>query len=220
MIEVYDSHEQSERVKRWLKENGGSMLLGLALAFGSLFGFKQWQLWNQSKHQQASAEYQLMVDLLDEGNLDAAVANYETLKDKYPGSAYTPFAALHMAKARLEAGQAELAVQLLEAAMQKARPEPVRIVARERLARVRLDQGEPQAALDLLDEAPVTAGFEAQFAEIRGDVYRRMGDIPAALRHYEEALELMETGVGNRSFLEIKIESLGGSAQPEGETSW
>jgi predicted negative regulator of RcsB-dependent stress response len=219
MIEVYDSHEQSERVKGWLKENGGAMVLGLVLAFGSLFGFKQWQLWDQSRSQQASAEYRVMVDLLTEGNLDAAVANFETLRAEFPNSAYTSFAALHMAKGRLEAGQVELAVQLLEQAMQEARPDPVRIVARERLARVRLDQGDAQAALELLDNAPSTAGFEAQFAEIRGDIYRELGDAAAALRHYTEALDLLESGVGNRPFLEIKIESLGGTAEAGGETS-
>jgi len=213
MVEIYDSHEQSERVKNWLKENGGAMVLGLVLAFGSLFGFKQWQLWNQSRHQQASAEYQIMVDLLAEGNLDAAVANYETLKEKFPKSAYLSLAALHMAKGRLDAGQAELAVQLLEQAMQDAQPDTARIVARERLARVRLDQGDAQAALDLLDGAPSTTGFEAQFAEIRGDIYREMGDLPAAIRHYTEALDLLEDRVGNRQFLEIKIESLGGNVE-------
>ena len=219
MVEIYDSHEQSERVKGWLRENGGAMVLGLALAFASLFGFKQWQLWNQGRHQQASAEYQVMVDLLAEGNLDAAVANYETLKEKFPKSAYLSLAALHMAKGRLDAGQVDLAAQLLEQAMQNAQPEPVQVVARERLARVRLDQGDTQAALDLLDNAPSTTGFEAQFAEIRGDIYREMGDAPAALRHYTEALDLLEDRVGNRQFLKIKIESLGGSVEAEGETS-
>jgi predicted negative regulator of RcsB-dependent stress response len=219
MVEIYDSHEQSERVKNWLKENGGAMVLGLALAFGSLFGFKQWQLWNQSRHQQASAEYMIMTDLLGSGNLDAAVANFETLKDKFPRSTYTTLAHLHMAKSRYEAGQVELAVQMLETAMQEARPEPMRTVARERLARIRLDQGDPQTALALLDGAPSSIGFEAQFAEIRGDIYRELGDAGAAVRYYSEALELLEAGVGNRQYLEVKIEALGGLEERQGENS-
>ncbi len=219
MVEIYDSHEQSERVKGWLKENGGAMVLGLALAFGSLFGFKQWQLWVEGRHQQASAEYAIMAELLAEGNLDAAVANFETLKDKFPKSPYVPLGQLLMAKSRYEAGQVELAVQMLESAMADARPEPVRIVARERLARVRLDQGEPQAALELLDGAPSVAGFEAQFAEIRGDAYQELGDIPAAIGQYQEALDRLEEGVGNRQYLVVKIEALGGTADSGGETS-
>lgn len=219
MVEIYDSHEQSERVKIWLKENGGAMVLGLALAFGSLFGFKQWQLWNQNRHQQASAEYMIMTSLLGAGNLDAAVANFETLKERYDNSPYTPLAQLHMAKSRYEAGQVELAVQMLENVMRAARPEPMRIVARERLARIKLDQDDPQSALALLDGAPSTAGFEALFAEIRGDIYREMGDIQAAVRYYNEALDQLEAGIGNRQHLEVKIESLGGSPEAQGEAS-
>ena len=97
MVEIYDSHEQSERVKGWLRENGSAMVMGLILAFGGLFGFKQWQLWEQNKVRQASAEFGLMVDLLAEDQLDAAVANFEVLKNEYPRSPYTSLAALHMA---------------------------------------------------------------------------------------------------------------------------
>ncbi|HET6592032.1 MAG TPA: tetratricopeptide repeat protein, partial [Xanthomonadales bacterium] len=58
MVEIYDQHEQSEIVKKWLRENGGAIVLGLVLAFGGLFGFRQFQFWQDSKQQQASAEYE------------------------------------------------------------------------------------------------------------------------------------------------------------------
>ena len=113
MVEIYDSHEQSERVKGWLQENGSAIVMGLLLAFGGLFGFKQYQLWEKSKAQMASAEYESMVGLLAEERLDVAVGNFEVLRKDYPGSAYTSMAALHMARARIESGQADLAVGLL-----------------------------------------------------------------------------------------------------------
>ena len=43
MSELYDTHEQGERVKSWLRENGSAIIMGLVLAFGLMFGFKQWQ---------------------------------------------------------------------------------------------------------------------------------------------------------------------------------
>ena len=61
MVEIDDTHEQGEIVKSWLKENGGAIVLGLVLAFGSLFGIKQWQIWDTNQRQQASAEYEVMV---------------------------------------------------------------------------------------------------------------------------------------------------------------
>jgi predicted negative regulator of RcsB-dependent stress response len=219
MVEIYDSHEQSERVKGWLAENGGAIVLGLVLAFGSLFGFKQWQLWQQNEQRQASVEYELLLEFLGEGNLDAAVANYETLKKGFEGSAYTALAALHMARARIEAGQTELAEQLLEYAMNQGEPAAVRSVARERLARVKLALGQADAALALLDAAQSAEGFEARFAEIRGDAARTRGEHAAAAEYYAQALDLLEAGTGDRAWLEIKLAAAKLAAGTTGDAS-
>jgi predicted negative regulator of RcsB-dependent stress response len=221
MSDLYDTHEQGERVKGWLRENGSAIVMGLVLAFGLMFGFKQWQAWQTSKRQQASAEYQVMASLISENNMDAAVANYQVLKSDFPKSAYTPMAALMMAKARLAAGQADLAVADLKYAMENARPEPLKTVARERLARLQLSQGHADEALKLIDEAPSSVGFEAQFAEIRGDAYAAKGDTDRAVENYQAALDKLEEGVGNRDLLNMKLQALTASVDnaelPEGE---
>ena len=209
MSDLYDTHEQGERVKSWLRENGSAIVMGLVLAFGLMFGFKQWQVWETSKRQQASAEYQVMASLIKADNMDAAVSNYEILKTEYPKSAYTSMAAMMMAKSRLIAGQLDLAANDLEYAMEHAQPEPVQVIARERLARLRLSQGDTDAALKLLDESPSAVGFEAQFAEIRGDIYMTNGEAEMAIASYQTALNELEEGVGNREILKIKLEALG-----------
>jgi predicted negative regulator of RcsB-dependent stress response len=211
MSDLYDTHEQGERVKNWLRENGSAIVMGLVLAFGLMFGFKQWQAWQTSNRQQASAEYQMVEKMIEQGNLDAAVSNYEVLKTEYPKSAYTSMASMMMAKARLNAGQAELAETALTHAMDNARPEPLKVIARARLARIKLSQGEPDAALALLDGAPSEVGFEAQFAEIRGDIYLAKGDNDKAIQSYQAAIDALEEGVGNRQLLTIKLEALGAS---------
>jgi predicted negative regulator of RcsB-dependent stress response len=209
MSDLYDTHEQSERVKGWLRENGSAIVMGLVLAFGLMFGFKQWQAWETSNRQQASAEYQVLVSLIEADKMDAAVVNYEVLKSEYPKSAYTSMASMMMAKARLQAGQMDIAATALTHAMNNAQPAPVRVIARERLARVRLSQGDTVAALELLDGAPSETGFEAQFAEIRGDIHLANGETELAIQSYQTALDSLEEGVGNRVFLTIKLEALG-----------
>ena len=124
MSDLYDTHEQGERVKNWLRENGSAIVMGLVLAFGLMFGFKQWQAWETGKRQQASAEYQVLVSFIEAENMDAAVPNYEVLKADFPKSAYTSMASMMMAKARLRAGQADLAVAALTHAMENAQPAP------------------------------------------------------------------------------------------------
>ena len=213
MSDMYDTHEQGERVKSWLRENGSAIVMGLVLAFGLMFAFKQWQQWETGKRQQASAEYQVLVSYLELDVMDAAVPNYEVLKSEYPKSAYTAMASLMMAKARLNAGQADLAAQALTHAMENAQPAPVKIIARERLARVRLSQGDTEAALALIDGAPSDVGFESQFAEIRGDIHLANGATKEAIESYQTSLELLDEGVGNRQFLTMKLEALGAESQ-------
>jgi predicted negative regulator of RcsB-dependent stress response len=212
MSDIYDTHEQGERVKSWLRENGSAIVMGLVLAFGLMFGFKQWQVWQTSKRQQASAEYQVMASLVKDNNMDAAVSNYQALKTDFPKSAYASMAALMMAKARMLAGQAELAASDLEFAMEHGQPEPLRVIARERLARVKLSQGDTDAALKLLEGAPSNVGFEALFAEIRGDVYVAKGETAQAIESYQVALDALQEGVGNRDLLNIKMQALSASA--------
>ena len=213
MSELYDTHEQGERVKIWLRENGSAIIMGLVIAFGLMFGFKQWQAWQVSKRQQASTEYEVLLGFIEADNMDAAVPNYEVLKADFPNSAYTSMAALMMAKARLQAGQYDLAASELRYAMATAQPEPMQIIARARLARLHLSQGDTGAALEALNGAPSEEGFEAQFAEIRGDIHLANGDTEQAIASYRSSLGLLEEGVGNRELLRIKLESLGAEAE-------
>jgi predicted negative regulator of RcsB-dependent stress response len=217
MSELMSEQEQGEQVKNWLRENGSAIVMGLVLAFGLMFGFKQWQAWETSKKQQASAEYQVLTSLIEANNMDAAVANYEVLKSDFSKSSYTAMASMMMAKARLEAGQTDLAATALTQAMNNAEPAPVQIIARTRLARLRLSQGDADAAVKLLDGAPSDLGFEAQFAEIRGDIHLANGDTERAIQSYQTSLDLLDEGVGNRDYLTVKMEALGAGLPPQAD---
>ena len=209
MVEVYDAHEQGEIVKKWLAENGSAIVMGLVIAFGGLFGFKQWQGWQETGRQQAAVEFEVMSNLLSAGQLDAAMANFQNLKDDYSKSPYTSMAALQFARARIEANQSDLAVGLYEYVMENGYPKAMKVVSRERLARVMLDQGDADTALALLDGATEITGFEARFAEVRGDIHYDQGRTEEAREAYLEALGLLEPGAGDRGFLEMKLESMG-----------
>ena len=217
MSELYSTQEQGEQVKNWLRENGSAIVMGLVLAFGLMFGFKQWQAWETSKKEQASAEYRVLTSLIEANNMDAAVTNYEVLKSDFSKSSYTAMASMMMAKARLEAGQTDLAATALTHAMNNAEPAPVQIIARTRLARLRLSQGDADAAVKLLDGAPSDIGFEAQFAEIRGDIHQANGDTELAIQSYQASLDLLDEGVGNRGYLTVKIEALGAGLTPQAD---
>jgi predicted negative regulator of RcsB-dependent stress response len=219
MVEIYDAHEQGEIVKKWLKENGSAIVMGLVLAFGGLFGFKQWQSWQVGNRQAASIEYGVMSQLLSTEQLDAAMANFQNLQDDYPNSPYTSMAALEMARARLEVNQADLAIGLYEYVVENGYPKALTVIARERLARVLLDQGQADQALAMLDGADDINGFEARYSEVRGDIYSAQGNIEEAIAAYLEALDQLEAGVGDRGKLVMKLESMGATIPEDGSES-
>jgi len=219
MVDIYDPNEQEKVVKKWLQDNGSAIVMGLVIAFGGLFGFKQWQSWQFNNKQQASAEFEVMSDLLTDGQMDAAMANFQTLQDDYAKSPYASLAALQMARARVEAQQPDLAITLYEFVMDNGYPKALTVVARERLARLMLDQGQPDEALALLDGASDISGFESRYAEVRGDIYYFQGKSDDAITAYLEALESLEAGVGDRNALVLKLESLGADIPEDGTQS-
>ena len=107
------------------------------------------------------------------------------------------------------------AVTMTTHAMNNAKPEPVRVVARERLARIKLSQGDTAGAMQLLDGAPSELGFEALFDEIRGDIHLASGDTDKAIQSYRESLAALEEGVGNSRILTMKLEALGATVSDE-----
>jgi predicted negative regulator of RcsB-dependent stress response len=216
MVEVYDAHEQGEIVKKWLSENGSAIVMGLVIAFGALFGFKQWQAWQINNRQQASVEFEVMGELLAAGQLDSAVANFQSLKDDYSDSPYTSMAALQFARARIATNQPDLAVGLYQYVMENGYPKALKVVARERLARVLLDQGQSDEALALLDTTEDITGFESAFAEIRGDIYFSKGQQEEALLAYQQALDTLQEGAGDRAKLVMKLESMGADVPEPG----
>lgn len=215
MVEIYDAHEQGEVVKKWLQENGSAIVIGLVIAFGGLFGFRQWQAWEAGKKQEAYAEFQVMSDLLSAGQIDAAMDNFQNLQDRFSESPYASLAALQMARARIEVSQPELSIKQYRFVMEKGRPIALRTVARQRLARLLLDQGEAEEALAVIDEVADAPGFAAGFAEIRGDILKTLGRNDEAVAAYRAALDALEPGVGDRATLVLKLEALGFTAEEQ-----
>jgi len=219
MVETYNAHDQGEVVKKWLQENGSAIVMGLVIAFGGLFGFKQWQSWQESNRQQASYEYEVMGQLLGQDQLDAAMTNFQVLKDEHSKTPYASMAALQMARARLEVNQADLAIGLYEFVVENGYPKAMKTVARERLARVLLDQGQPEEAMNMLNGADDVSGFESRYAEVRGDILFSQGRNDEAIAAYQESLDALEAGAGDRNKLVMKLESLGAEIPEDGSTS-
>lgn len=219
MVEIYDAHEQGEIVKKWLQQNGSAIIIGLVIAFGGLFGFNQWKAWQASSKEQAYAEFQTMNEFLTAGQLDAAMDNFQSLQDKHAESPYASLAALQMGRARIEAKQPDLALKYYRFVVENGHPKEIRTIARERLARLLLDQKQMDEALQVIQGEAEIAGFEARYAETRGDIFTALGQNQEAIAAYQEALDALEEGTGDRAALLLKLEALGVFSEDQESTS-
>ena len=62
-MEVYRTEEeQIEAIKRWWKDNGNGILMGIGLAIALVFGWQSWQQNSRSKGEAASTLFNQMQD--------------------------------------------------------------------------------------------------------------------------------------------------------------
>jgi predicted negative regulator of RcsB-dependent stress response len=214
-VELYDEHEQSERVRNWIKEYSSAIIIALILAFGSIFGFRQWQDYQANQQALAADYYRVVGDQLSAEEYDVAAAEFEAMREAVGGSAYAGLAGMRLAAAQVENGRLAPAEGIYREILDNRRLRPLWPVATLRLARVLEAQGESEAALALLDESAPT-GFEAAWAETRGDLMFERGRVEEARSAWQQARESRLADGSNTRLLDVKIDA---ATAATGETS-
>lgn len=229
-MEIYDQHEQSERVRSWLKDNAAAILTGIVIGLGAIFGYHQWQN-HQVRHAYTAAE------LYERARLDAAAAQTPAdpattgstpvadpegldavrsqLRNEYPKSGFAILAALEQAEAQLAAKDPAAARASLTWARDNSREPALTSLAALRLARLELADGQADEALKVVD-AMGSEGFVAQRAELRGDIHAVLGHTEQAKAAYAEA---RDAPGGDSPRLEMKLSQYGpvDAVAPAGE---
>ena len=208
MDELLDEHEQGERVRAWLRNNGAALIGGVVLGLGAIFGWKWWQQQEQAQREAAGQAYQDTVESIEAGD-PAAAAPIVAGLDAAP---YETLAALRLAQAQVSAGQADAAIATLRGV--SAEDPALANVVQLRLARLLVDGGKAEDALALLGDATQPATLE-----LRGDAEAALGRRDAARAAYEQALAGLETDSPQRQLLEIKLVAVGGTPPSDDDTN-
>lgn len=213
-FDVLDEHEQGELVRKWVRENWLSIVIGIGLGLILLFGWQQWRTHRAGRNMDAAVQYDTLSNDMTKKDYDAAKAIAAKLKSDYANTPYAVFAAMREADIATQKGDAETAYASLDWAWQHASIDALKAVVGVDLVRVQLARGKAQEALDVLDKLP-KGGFDAATAELRGDALAALGRKDDARTAYTDAIGKLDPGAPNRSFLEMKLSDLGVAAKAE-----
>lgn len=198
MTGLKTDEEKAEEIKLWWKNNGTSVLTGVALAIAGVFGWQQWQAHNVSQSEEASYLFsQISTDTAidKKGTLDKLLADYDS-------TPYAPFAAMEKAK---DATDNTAAIKALRLAADSDQVNVARI-AKLRLARALIIDNKFAEAGILLNKT-FPAAYISLVEELKGDLHLAKEEINQARQAYDRAI--LSAGRSPVETLKMKRNNLG-----------
>ena len=207
-----DEQEQIDALKAWWTKYGNMILSVITVVLLAVAAWQGWNWYQRSQAGQAAAYFEALQNAARQGNAAQAGSASETLRDKFSATAYAPRGTLLAAQAFLDAGDPERARAELQWLVSERKDDPLAPVGRIRLAGVMLDLKKFDEALTFVAE-PAPAGFEALYADRRGDILYTQGNVEAARAAWQAALDSIGArDTALRSVVQLKIDALGGAS--------
>ena len=206
-MEIYDTEEeQVAAIKRWWKENGASTIIGIVVGVIIIGGWNFWQTYTQDKANQASALYEELLASDSNEKIESVEKITERITEQYGSTAYATYAALLLAKTKVQQGEVESAKSILEKQMKIADSAELRNVARIRLVKLMLATDENEKGLQTIAEVDQSSsqGFSASYDELTGDLYLALGRLGEARTAYQSALR----AGSNSPLLQFKLDDI------------
>ncbi|WP_250518224.1 tetratricopeptide repeat protein [Caballeronia sp. ATUFL_M1_KS5A] len=209
-MSYHDEQESLESVKAWWAKWGNTTTWVVLVALVIAAGYNGWNFRQRRQAAEASVLYDHLQQAVD-GNNQALVQRVATdMEDKFGGTGYAQMTALAAAKSLYMAGNTAGAKAQLQWAIDHAKDEEYKQIAKLRLALVLLDEKNYDAGLKLLAEQPLEA-FKGVIADRRGDLLAAQGKRDDARAAYKVALTaLPENDTSARQLIQFKLDALGG----------
>jgi len=211
MAELQTDEEKVEAIKKWWKENGTSVIAGVVIGLGAVFGWRAWVDHRDSVGQHASLAYEQLLAATLNGAAESAEAEAKSLIGDYGNTAYAPLANLALARVRVEQDDLAGAATALRSALEQAPDPALAKLAAFRLARVLIADGDLDGATAVIAQHDDGGAFAADFAGLRGDIAVSRKDWQAARTAYRQAID---GGAALARIIELKLQDL-----PAGDAS-
>lgn len=208
-MELLTTEEQQvEAIKQWWKENWASVIGGVLIGIGIIFGGRMWLQNQDLQARSASAAYEAMMSAMNSGQTDISLEFSTNLMTQFADSPYAAFAALSSARVKLEQNDAVAGRAHLQWVIDNAGDEELQHIARVRLARLLLAEGEFAEAIKLAN-AGDGSSFRGSYDEIKGDAYLAQQQPEQARAAYASALAHLDPAAGIRELIQMKLDNLG-----------
>lgn len=206
-FDVYDDYEQSERVQKWLRENGISIAAGIVIGLVGIFGLQAWRKHQANNEATAATLYQQAEVAQAAGKPEAATALVDELMKDYAKSPYALFAVSDRARQQAKDGQLDKALASLQWAEAHATEPVLKSLIQLRVANVQLARGDGQAALATLNAMPA-GQYTGLNQELRGDALVKLGRADDARKAYQAAMAALGEDAPQHAVLQMKIDDL------------
>lgn len=202
--ELLNEHEQSEKVRNWLRSNALGLVGGVGLGLAVIAGWQWWQGQQLQSGMQASASYAQASEAFEAGKIPADKGKSVVAGLEKSNPTLATLAALQLAKAQVDAGKRDDAIATLRG-LDKVDAD-LRPVVHQRLARLLIDAGKAKDALALLEDER-----NAAMLDVRGDAQFALGDKAKAQDAYRKALALVDVADPQHRLIAMKLIEAGGT---------
>ena len=210
-MDIYASDEEKgEDIKRWWRENGLLVIVGVALGIAILLSGRYWLSQEKMSAASASFLYEQTSQLIAIGKVADAELIVDELFSNYSSTPYAIFAAFEMAKHNVDSGDVEGAKPYLNWVISHGDLSGHINIAKLRLGHILLEQGRLEQALEMIREAQAIE-FKSLINELTGDIYIAQGKGSEAIIAYTNALALLEQSDPRALILKLKLDDVAGS---------
>lgn len=200
--------EQVDEFRLWWNQNGKLVIAAATLFVLAAAGVQGWRWWNGQQQQQAFALYEQSLQHASGNNAKGVKQTTGAIMDGYGSTGYASLAAWLAGRVNLEAGDRESALAQFQYALDHARDDASRDLARIRLAALRLDGGDAAGAVSLLSDKMMPA-YAALAANLKGDALMALKRPAEARAAWQSAFEGMTDADPLKALIEIKMDSAG-----------
>ena len=203
-----EEQEQVDELKAWWTQHGSKVMILITVFALSVAGWGVWKNHQAKQTSEAVVLFEVLRKELPTNNVKRIREVAGQIIEKYPRTPYAVDAAMFMAKANFESGDAKSAKTQYQWVIDHAKQTQSKDLAQMRLAIVLLDEKDFTGAIKLL-EAKHDSAIDPLYNDLKGDVYALQGLSKEARVAYQAAIATLEKDAPFKNYIQIKLDALG-----------